>query len=350
MSTPILIHIYLHSIDYILELITMVWLLVRWKEKGNYARLWLGLFFAVSLAGSAMSQWVLIKNPSATLLPIMSPNPIVLSFPICYLLILYVLEYCQTEHRTQKWRIKMLLPWLIVAVPTMVVCRIEVTPLYHLSDIINHLDKPDVWMRILSLLIYLPYGIYTYAAERKSRTEYPHIRWQALLLLLMTITFVTGNGLRMWVFDVLHVAEYILVAILGIHAEFLYTPTEKDTPESQDEEACQSLTYMELPPKERIRILIEDEKVWLDPNMALNDMAQQVGTNRTYLLQMIKEMGYKNFSDMMNQHRIAYAIAEQKRQPNKALLEILYASGYKSRTSAMRNYNTYASSIQEADT
>lgn len=336
LSAPLWIHVLLHSSDYILELITAIWMLLTWRKQVDYCRLYIGLFFALSLLGSVFSQWVLIRISDAANMPLLEPQTTVFSFPIFLMLMLYVLECSQGHWLHYKRALWLFLPWLLVGMATLIICQRGMTPLYDIGDIASNPDKPDVWLRLTALLLYMPYGVYAWIEAHRHTSTHAHTRVQALLTLLMTITFILGNGLRLWTFDILHVVFYITVAILALHAEVFC-----QTNEENKHEAALTPRFMDLPLEERIHILLNEQQIWLNPEITLEEMSHMAGTNRTYLLQKVKELGYRNFSDMINRHRIAHAVAEQKRDPEAKLLDILFASGYRSRTSALRNYKTY---------
>lgn len=335
-SAPLWLHVLLHSSDYILELITAIWMLVTCRKQADYVRLYIGLFFALSLLGSVFSQMVLIRVSNVGNMPLLEPQTIVYSFPIFLMLMLYVLECGQGHWLNYKRALWLFLPWLLVGGTTLTLCFRSLTPIFDMGDVVANADQPDVWLRMTALLLYLPYGIYTCIEAHRMAPTHAHTRVQALLTLLMTITFILGNGFRLWTFDILHVVFYITVAILALHAEVFIHQKDEDKPED-----ALPPRFMDLPLEERIRILMNEQQIWLNPEITLEEMSHMAGTNRTYLLQKVKEMGFRNFSDMINHHRIAHAVAEQKRNPEAKLLDILFSSGYRSRTSAMRNYKTY---------
>ncbi len=53
--------------------------------------------------------------------------------------------------------------------------------------------------------------------------------------------------------------------------------------------------------------LMKDEKLYLNPGLTINDVANAVGTNRTYLSQYFNNNLNTNFYEYINHHRIEYA-------------------------------------------
>lgn len=59
---------------------------------------------------------------------------------------------------------------------------------------------------------------------------------------------------------------------------------------------------------EKLEKLMKEEKVYLDPDLSLNSLAQKLNTNRTYLVTAIKKKYHKNFLNFINEYRIKEAI------------------------------------------
>lgn len=53
--------------------------------------------------------------------------------------------------------------------------------------------------------------------------------------------------------------------------------------------------------------LIEEDRIFLNPNITLEDIARQVNSNRTYISRIINEKFDSNFYDFINKKRIEYA-------------------------------------------
>ena len=52
--------------------------------------------------------------------------------------------------------------------------------------------------------------------------------------------------------------------------------------------------------------LMNDPAVWQDSELTGNKIVHLVGTNRTYIQQAAKQLGFENLSDMINRRRIYY--------------------------------------------
>lgn len=58
---------------------------------------------------------------------------------------------------------------------------------------------------------------------------------------------------------------------------------------------------------EQVRVLFEEQKLYLDPKLKLSDVARKVGTNRTYLSRFFNQENGKTFYDYVNNYRVKYA-------------------------------------------
>ena len=79
---------------------------------------------------------------------------------------------------------------------------------------------------------------------------------------------------------------------------------------------------------------MENEKPFLNPDLTLKDLGEQLQIPARYLSQVINERTHQNFYDYVSQHRIA----EAKRifsdpSNNKTVLEVLYEVGFNSKSS-----------------
>ena len=97
------------------------------------------------------------------------------------------------------------------------------------------------------------------------------------------------------------------------------------------------------PSELRIRIekLMEEEKIYLQPNLKLQDVVRYVQSNRNYVYNAInKEMGI-SFNDYINKLRIEYAKTLLIKQSNLSLNEIAEKSGFTSTASFYRNFKSF---------
>ncbi|WP_181416104.1 MULTISPECIES: helix-turn-helix domain-containing protein [unclassified Chryseobacterium] len=62
---------------------------------------------------------------------------------------------------------------------------------------------------------------------------------------------------------------------------------------------------------------LEEKKLWQDPNFSLNQFAEILCTNRTYLSRTLKEKGNTNFYNLLNSYRIKQVLDDFDRLEHK---------------------------------
>ena len=73
-----------------------------------------------------------------------------------------------------------------------------------------------------------------------------------------------------------------------------------DTDSVRDAQECQML--------EKLQVLLEEEKVYLDPTLSIQDLAKRLATNRTTLSHVINTHLSQNFASLLNSYRIKEAV------------------------------------------
>lgn len=85
----------------------------------------------------------------------------------------------------------------------------------------------------------------------------------------------------------------------------------------------------------RITILFEKEKVYLNPNLKVSDIAAAIGTNRTYISAYFNKETQCTFYDYVNRYRIEYACKLLENSDEK-ILQIAELSGFNSSQAFIR--------------
>ena len=97
--------------------------------------------------------------------------------------------------------------------------------------------------------------------------------------------------------------------------------------------------YSEL--LERIRKLMNDEKLFLYPNLKVSDLSARLYSNRSYIYHAINvEMGI-SFSDYINGLRIDYASRLLEEHPELPINDVITKSGFTSSSSFYRNFKKF---------
>ena len=128
------------------------------------------------------------------------------------------------------------------------------------------------------------------------------------------------------------------IGYIGYRQKFSIEDIEQDEQRTEDN-GTEQTTITEL--RHRIEQLMEEEQLYLQPNLKIIDLVQRLGTNRNYVYAAInREMGV-SFSEYVNRMRVNYAAQLICEHPERALTEIGEQAGFSSSTSFYRNFRHY---------
>ena len=122
----------------------------------------------------------------------------------------------------------------------------------------------------------------------------------------------------------------------------------RDIPEEQEKETDDSEKVTAVPSAnsiiiyEKLENLMNNEQIFLQNDLLLNDVAKLLGTNRTYLLQALSSCAHMTFKEYINRKRIAHAEQLIANNPLMPKTEIATRSGYNSMSSFYRNLGNYS--------
>ena len=83
---------------------------------------------------------------------------------------------------------------------------------------------------------------------------------------------------------------------------------------------------------------IENEKLFLNPDLTIKDVADHIGSNTKNVSQVINQMHQKNFFDYINSYRCAEVKQILKAEENSTILEAMYHSGFNSKSSFNKEF------------
>lgn len=72
-----------------------------------------------------------------------------------------------------------------------------------------------------------------------------------------------------------------------------------------------------------------DGKQFLNPDLSLDDIAAQLGTNRTYLSRAINDRKSTSFSTIVNHYRIEYTMSYMEKHPNENMDVVAVNCGFR---------------------
>lgn len=93
--------------------------------------------------------------------------------------------------------------------------------------------------------------------------------------------------------------------------------------------------------KTNIAETIETERLFLQQDLKINDIAKLLRTNRDYIYQAINVRMGMSFSEYINRLRVNYATQLMKDTPEMSTNEVAFRSGFSSLASFYRNFKTH---------
>ena len=82
--------------------------------------------------------------------------------------------------------------------------------------------------------------------------------------------------------------------------------------------------------EKQLLVLLREDKIFLEKNLTMGDLAQRMNTNRNYLSEVIGRSPYKTFYHLINTFRIEYACEMISDNPMEKLEQVAIASGFTS--------------------
>ncbi|HQU84783.1 MAG TPA: AraC family transcriptional regulator [Pyrinomonadaceae bacterium] len=131
----------------------------------------------------------------------------------------------------------------------------------------------------------------------------------------------------------LAVAGYLRSKTIELH----FTEKEAET----IEERKMLLAEKELEKlKEKLENLMRKEKIYLEPNLTLNDLSRRLGVNSSVLSYAINNGFGKNFNDFVNEFRIG-DVKEKLKNSDDSLLNIAFDCGFNSKATFNRAFKKF---------
>ena len=90
-----------------------------------------------------------------------------------------------------------------------------------------------------------------------------------------------------------------------------------------------------------IRRLMDEKRLFLQPNLKINDLAQMLNTNRSYIYNAINQGIGMSFAEYVNKKRIEYAVQLIDQDREILLTDVAHQSGFSSPSAFYRNFKLY---------
>ena len=161
----------------------------------------------------------------------------------------------------------------------------------------------------------------------------------ASLFLFMSVVPLSDAANMLWFLGVILIIEMVMVSLIISYvmkieysAKDLYAiMDEGETVSEGSIPVPPPVVHEDLPneikaPKPSLPLIakidsaMENDNLFLKPDLSIVMLAEQVGTNRTYVSKAIKDTKGCNFSDYVNRFRLDYAVELMKKTPKEEII------------------------------
>ncbi len=176
---------------------------------------------------------------------------------------------------------------------------------------------------------------------------------QSILYLVLTIAILsfivniigrarfTDHEIILTTTSLMFSALLFAIGYEGLHRHFsiIDMRTNKEQVSNDDSAALKDDVNRSM--TERIIALVENDKIYLQPDLKLDDLAQMMHTNRTYIYQAVNQQMGISFNEFINRYRIAHAKRLMASDPTLSMNDVALQSGFASLSSFYRNMKKY---------
>ena len=204
---------------------------------------------------------------------------------------------------------------------------------YHQALEANYADTDDKRLRGAKtvLVLFVVTSFVSFAANLTGRIRFTDSQWLLIVpsLLFSVLQFMLGyTGYRQ------------RFSIRDLLREFsINTPGDEKQAETDTADGEQRSRLECLP--QQIADIVSRDKLYLQLDLKITDVADRLRTNRTYVSRVLKEQMGTTFADYINSQRIEYACQLMNQQPQLSATDVAIQSGFSSLSSFYRNFKLY---------
>lgn len=345
LSLPIRIILLFLAFHVIVEAVA-AYLMLRNRDKLNdRARKFITAFFITSAVASFAEIIMVIATPlEPNAYRLIDTQVILCGFLIFALLMFYCVELLRPHWLNAKRIFYIMLPWLLLVVALIVgaVYDKQILVIHTIEQLCENLFQPDVFIRLLLVLLFVPYAIWLFVIAfnwRHSSVSRKTTNIIVAMTIILSFTYIGSRGLQFFYAYIAHELVYVLITFYLVRLECkerFHRATQQHNPATKPQMLVSESTMEHL--VNALNEVISNPDVWQNPDLTIDDIARIVGTNRTYLQMAAKYKGYVSAMDMIHHIRIEYVCQQLRTVSSPQIQNIFYDAGYRSRTTAWRNF------------
>ena len=201
----------------------------------------------------------------------------------------------------------------------------------YISSNYSYRENIDVKWVVVSCMVYFS-AIFFYTFAFEQTTWLSEAMYDVFSLVLWTFLFLYARRHR-----VIIMIKPTVRRTIGVKEEIY---------QNEEEEDNSKITEVQSPSRrdeifaERLKLLMEENKVYLNPKLSLSDVSHAIGSNKTYLSDFFNNTLHTTFYDYINTYRIAEAcriIDAMPTEGRKPMSVVAQKSGFNS----LSTFNRY---------
>ena len=309
---------------------------VLWKrrnETGDHSRTiqavfsWISAFFAFIFIFRTLNGTTPVDGSY------LEPEHMFMPILIQMAMLLYPLELIRPSNPAKVYTV-LFAPLLIVVIAGLF-GGIGYTYIDSLSDLWHNIGKPDVWFRMLALLLVFLNGFALLLFLHRSAISGVDRRYltnYAIAYMLLAFLHIAIQITHLYVLVLVHQIIWISVFCMTAWYELrirIVVPSGND----RASEPAEADTLWD-----NIIAVIETEHGWRDPDLTLTSLTSKVGSNRTYVSNSFKRNAGVGFSEYISRRRVGYVVETLDNDPEADVQSLFFYVGYRSYSTAWDNF------------
>ena len=134
------------------------------------------------------------------------------------------------------------------------------------------------------------------------------------------------------------ISTYLISYKILLNPEILNIQKQKTERSSNGIQKPEANKEVVLQSKKQLEQFLENTKIYQNPKLSLEDLAQAMQSNRHELSKIINQGFGKNFFDLINSYRIKEFIKYYEKGDNLTFLEVAYQVGFNSKSAFNRAF------------
>lgn len=273
---------------------------------------------------------------------LLSPSISIMGLWAITIYMIYPIEVMRPNGLRGKWTFLLFLPAILVTLP--VAFGLEFRQLYSWSDFTGHWTEFNVIIRLVAFVFLFIISLLLLIVPYNWRNTSADIKWihrTTVISQIMTILFTCDLFTNITVILYIHFLWAVFALLYYTYFELSerILPPLQDTAENAQADIKETFfNSNEQDLWSNINTIMGRYEVWRNPDTTVETVSRNVGTNRIYVADSIREHTGLTFNDYLNQKRILFMADQLRKNPQQDQKSLYFEAGFRSRQTAYRNF------------